>query len=127
MSVIIYNDELKNEAIKNGVLIGKSSPSRETQFYWWQVYLYNDRIFACVFPNTDTVEEISPDEVSAYVDDVEEANRFLGISAAINMGKTWTTAELLRMIEGEKLDRGGDEYDKGWNAALDEIAETVKK
>lgn len=59
----------------NGLKVAFSEPSRETKGSWWEVYLYQDRLIACVMYDSSYVscgEEISKAEIEAYATEFTE-------------------------------------------------------
>jgi len=70
------NENVAIEFAQTGTLIGKTEPSRETKWTWWEVYTKDDRIVACVVDEENGIicgEEISRQELPGYVDDIENA------------------------------------------------------
>ena len=78
---MFVNDTIARNAVINGKLIGRTEPSQETKYSWWQVYvLPNDEIIACVFTDDTGVccgELITQEQLGQYVDDEVEARKLL--------------------------------------------------
>ena len=77
---LYMNDTNAREFARTGTEIGRTEPSRETKWSWWQVYSKDDRIVACVVDEDNGIicgEEITRQELPSYVDDIEEALELL--------------------------------------------------
>lgn len=77
-------DKIGWNAIDHGLLLGQSTPSEETEYSFFKVFLWGNRIIACTFdhsniapPSFVMAEEITPKELPLYVDNEEDAFLFL--------------------------------------------------
>lgn len=79
MSTYIGDDEFLDVVYNDGVKIGETEPTRDTKFLYYEVYLYNGSLYACVMDSGSIVcgEQISIDELSLYVDSLDCTLDFL--------------------------------------------------
>ena len=73
------NELVAIEASENGILLGKTDPSRETKYSWWEVFFYQNKVIACVCfeGGVSCGEEITEEELTLYVDDEKIAKENL--------------------------------------------------
>jgi hypothetical protein len=43
------SESVAKDFVENGKLIGRTEPTRESKYTWWEVYEKADEIVACVF------------------------------------------------------------------------------
>jgi len=67
-------EEIANNAADKGKLIGKTEPTVETKFSWWEVYEYEGKHIACVCTGDGVScgEQIEPEEFHLYMDKVPD-------------------------------------------------------
>jgi hypothetical protein len=71
-----FVDEETARSFADGIFLGKTEPMRETKYMWWEVYLKGGDIIACAIDESYGIccgEKITISEISAYVEDDEEA------------------------------------------------------
>lgn len=77
----ILDDSIGYAAADNGTFLGKTEPSRQTKFSWWEVFYHNGKIIACVYAGMNgdfcCCEEVKESELGSYVDDVDVARQTL--------------------------------------------------
>lgn len=74
------NNSVASDASKNGALIGKTRPDRETKGSWWEVFVKPDGVIvACVMSNAGIGGGVivSENDVHMYVDDEKAAKTAL--------------------------------------------------
>lgn len=74
------NEQDARKAAERGTLIGKTEPGRDTKGTWWQVYLHDGELIACVFDEmwgASCGERIDESELGSYCDDVDAARTAL--------------------------------------------------
>ena len=66
---MFIDDALAYDALDNGELITKSTPSSETKGMWYEIYRLKDKVYAIGMSNVGMAfgEEISEDTISNYV------------------------------------------------------------
>lgn len=75
MAKHIDQNEARKAALK-GLQVGQTEPSRETKGTWWEVYLFDGRLIACVLdPSLGVVcgEEITETDIDLYCDNPVDA------------------------------------------------------
>lgn len=78
----LTGEKLAYQAADHGVKLGETKPSRETKGLWYEVYLYQDKIIAVIFYDTQNCyiadgELITKEQFSQYTDDPERAIEIL--------------------------------------------------
>lgn len=73
------------EVVENGVMVGSTTPSTLTKMLWWQVYIYKNSVFACLFSEKNGVvcgDELLVDDLWNYSEDTDsiiKAKELLGL------------------------------------------------
>lgn len=79
----IYVDEKEATAAYNeGVKIGETQPSEETEGYWWEVFMTPNGPIACAMTECGVSygERITEDEFHLYIDDTATAKAILTLN-----------------------------------------------
>ena len=69
------NEQIAQLAVDNGVLLGKTTPDRESKWSWWEVFRVADGIIAVVMTDSGVScgEKIELTELPMYCDDPNKA------------------------------------------------------
>ncbi len=112
----LVDDALLREVTENGELLGKTAPSRETKYSWFQVYRYKDEIIACVYDEDNGAvcgERITEDQLDAYIDPPKEETTTIPINELKELTK--------RSLKLSALENCGVENWAGYDYAMDQL------
>ena len=64
-------EEVAEEAEANGVFVGRSHPTWDSDGTWWEIYRHDNKLISCVMSKDGVIcgAHISEDELSAYIED----------------------------------------------------------
>lgn len=67
------DDKIGYDASDHGTPLGKTEPTRESKFSWFEVFYHNGKIIACVYAGQNGdfcfCEEVEESKLSSYVED----------------------------------------------------------